>query len=89
MPENPLLSGRGEAGLRPKQWAWMGMAMGMKTAKQGMNQGMKTEKMGMAMGMSQKSNSAGFIAKMKPESWSVNGFLLAVSMPFAVSFESR
>ena len=49
--------------------------------------GMKTEKMGMKTGMSQKSDSAGFIAKMKPESWSVNGFLLAISMPFAVSFE--
>ena len=62
---------------------------GMKTAKQGMKQGMKTEKMGMKTGMSQKSDSAGFIAKMKPESWSVNVFLLAISAPFAVSFESR
>ena len=49
--------------------------------------GMKTEKMGMKTGMSQKSDSAGFIAKMKPKDWSVNGFLLAISMPFAVSFE--
>jgi hypothetical protein len=49
--------------------------------------GMKTEKMGMKTGMSQKSESAGFIAKMKPETWSVNGFLLAISAPFAVSFE--
>lgn len=49
--------------------------------------GMKTEKQGMKQGMSQKSDSAGFIAKMKPKDWSVNGFLLAISMPFAVSFE--
>ena len=49
--------------------------------------GMKTEKQGMKQGMSQKSDSAGFIAKMKPETWSTNGFLLAISAPFAVSFE--
>ena len=49
--------------------------------------GMKTEKQGMKQGMNQKSDSAGFIAKMKPETWSVNGFLLAISMPFAISFE--
>ena len=45
------------------------------------------EKQGFKQGLSKKSDSAGFIAKMKPESWSVNGFLLAISMPFAVSFE--
>ena len=52
-----------------------------------MAKGMKTEKQGMKQGMNQKRDSAGFIAKMKPESWSTNGFLLAISMPFAVSFE--
>ena len=49
--------------------------------------GMKTAKQGMKQGMNQKSDSAGFIAKMKPESWSVNVFLLAISAPFAISFE--
>lgn len=49
--------------------------------------GLVTEKQGLKQGLSKKSDSAGFIAKMKPESWSVNGFLLAISMPFAVSFE--
>lgn len=49
--------------------------------------GLVTKKQGLKKGLSKKSDSAGFIAKMKPESWSVNGFLLAISMPFAVSFE--
>ena len=49
--------------------------------------GMKTAKQGMKQGMNQKSDSAGFIAKMKPEDWSDNGFLLAISAPFAISFE--
>lgn len=53
----------------------------------GMAMGVRTEKMGVKAGVSQKSDSAGFIAKMKPEGWSDNGFLLAISAPFAVSFE--
>ena len=61
--------------------------MGMKTEKMGMAMGVRTEKMGAKAGVTEKSNSAGFIAKMKPETWSVNGFLLAISAPFAVSFE--
>ena len=49
--------------------------------------GVRAEKEGVKVGAIKKSDSAGFIAKMKPETWSVNGFLLAISMPFAVSFE--
>ena len=49
--------------------------------------GLVTEKQGLKQGLSKKSDSSGFIAKLKPESIKENEFLLLLSLPFAVSFE--